>query len=277
MIDSILIVIDNALDDFIIRSLIGGIILASLLSILSLFVYLKNWSFINVGISHATFGGLALGVFLGISPTIIALIFAILVALLIGYISRSGSINEDVSIGILFSMSMALGVILLTKTSNYSSDLFSFLFGDILIISKDDIFILSIFFMLIIPFIFIKFWKIMFCCYNEEVAYVSGVNTTFYYYSLIVIIAIATVLAVKLVGVILASAMMILPTALSKQFFWHYKKILIFSVISSITFVVLGIYISYIWGTPTGATIVFIYSLVFLIVFGTNKFKELLR
>ncbi|RUM59521.1 MAG: metal ABC transporter permease [Persephonella sp.] len=277
MIDNIFILINNALDNFIVRSLIGGIILASLLSILSLFVYLKNWSFINVGISHATFGGLALGVFLGVSPTITALIFAILIALLIGYISRNGSINEDVSIGILFSMSMAFGVIILTKTSNYTSDLFSFLFGDILTISENDVFILSIFFMLIIPFIFIKYWKIMFCCYNEEVAYVSGVNTTFYYYTLLVIIAIATVLAVKLVGVILASAMMILPTALSKQFFWHYKKIIIFSVISSITFVVLGIYISYILETPPGATIVFIYSLVFFIVFGINKSKELLR
>ena len=133
-----------------------------------------------------------------------------------------------------------------------------------------------IFSLLTISFIWINFNKIMFCCYNEEVAYVSGINTTFYYYSLITIVAITTVLAVKLVGVILASAMMILPAAFSKQIFWHYKKIIILSILSSIVFVILGIYISYLLDSPPGATIVFVYSLAFFLVFGINKVKEML-
>ena len=268
--------IDILYNPLILNSLIGGVILAILLSVISLFVYLKNWSFINVGISHATFGGLALGVFLGITPTITALIFAIFIGLLIGYISRKGSINEDTSIGILFSVSMALGVILLTKSPNYTNDLFSFLFGNILTITTTDIYMVIIFSIITISFIWINFNKLMFCCYNEEVAYVSGVNTTFYYYSLITIVAITTVLAVKLVGVILASAMMILPAAFSKQIFWHYKKIIILSIISSIIFVILGIYLAYILDTPPGATIVFVYSLAFFLAFGINKFKELM-
>ena len=255
--------IDILYNPLILNSLIGGVILAILLSVISLFVYLKNWSFINVGISHATFGGLALGVFLGITPTITALIFAIFIGLLIGCISRKGSINEDTSIGILFSVSMALGVSLLTKSPNYTNDLFSFLFGNILTITTTDIYMVIIFSIITISFIWINFNKLMFCCYNEEVAYVSGVNTTFYYYSLITIVAITTVLAVKLVGVILASAMMILPAAFSKQIFWHYKKIIILSIISSIIFVILGIYLAYILDTPPGTTIVFVYSLAF--------------
>jgi ABC-type Mn2+/Zn2+ transport system permease subunit len=88
---------------FIQKALIGGVILAVLLSILSLFINLKNWSFITVGISHAAFGGLAIGLFLGISPPLTGMIFAALVGLLIGYISRRGDIHEDISIGILFS------------------------------------------------------------------------------------------------------------------------------------------------------------------------------
>ena len=269
--------IDILYNPLILNSLIGGIILAVLLSVISLFVYLKNWSFINVGISHATFGGLALGVFLGISPTITALIFAILIGLLIGYISRKGSINEDTSIGILFSISMALGVILLTKSSNYTNDLFTFLFGNILTITTNDIYITFIFSLITIGFIWFNFSKLMFCCYNEEVAYVSGINTSFYYYGLITIVAITTVLAVKLVGVILASAMMILPAALSRQIFWHYKKIIIFSIISSIFFVVFGIYIAYILDSPPGATIVFVYATAFFILFSINKIKELTK
>ncbi len=262
---------------FVKNAIIGGILLSILLSVLSLFIYMKNWSFITVGISHATFGGLALGVLLGVSPTYVALIFAIIVGFLIGHISRKGNIKEDISIGILFSLSMALGVVFLSLTSNYSSDLFAFLFGNILTITEGDIYLLTGFLILSLGFIYLFFQKIMFCCYNEEVAYVSGINTTFYYYSLVFIISIATVLSVKLVGVILASAMMILPTALSKQIFWHYKKILIFSILMSIFIVLFSIYISYQFDTPPGATIVVIYSTVFFLTILLKNLIKILR
>ncbi len=249
------------------NAIIGGMILAVLLSVLSLFINLKNWSFITVGISHATFGGLAIGFFLGLSPSLVGGIFAVAVGLLIGYISKKGDIHEDISIGILFSMSMALGVIFITLTPNYNSDLFTFLFGNILTMTREDIYILLIFSILSIGFIWINFQKIMYCCYNEEVAFVSGIHTGFYYYSIITIISIATVLAVKLVGVILASAMMILPVAFANQIFWHYKKILITAITFSILMVLGGIYISYEYNLPSGATIVFLYSLIFSLLF----------
>ncbi len=253
------------------NAIIGGIILAVLLSVLSLFVNIKNWSFINVGISHATFGGLALGVYLGISPISLGLLFAVITGLLIGYISKKGNIHEDVSIGILFSISMALGVIFLTLTPNYTSDLFTFLFGNILTITKEDIYTLALFTTVVFIFLGIFFQKILFCCYNEEVAFSSGINTSFYYYTLILIMAVATVLAVKLVGVILASAMVILPAATSSQIFWHYKKIITSSVIISVLIVLAGIFLSYQYNLPSGATIVLIYGLFFfLTVTGKN-------
>ena len=253
------------------NALIGGILLAILLSVLSLFIYMKNWSFINVGISHATFGGLAAGFYMGISPTLVGVIFAVLTGLFIGYISRKGNIHEDVSIGILFSMSMALGVILITLTPNYNSDLFTFLFGNILTISRQDVIYLLLFSIFALGFIGIFFQKLMFCCYNEEIAYTSGINTAFYYYSLILIIAIATVLSVKLVGVILASAMMILPAAFANQIFWHYKKIIISSILISIFMVIAGIFISFEANLPSGATIVFVYSVAFGLLIAIKK------
>ncbi|NPA17462.1 MAG: metal ABC transporter permease [Aquificae bacterium] len=256
---------------FVQNALIGGVILAVLLSVLSLFIYLKNWSFINVGISHAAFGGLAVGFYLGLSPTVFGIIFAVATGLLIGYISRKGDIHEDISIGILFSMSMAFGVIVITLSPNYNTDLFTFLFGNILTISKGDIILLGGFSVFALGFIAAFFNKIMYCCYNEEVAYVSGINTPFYYYSLITIIAIATVLSVKLVGVILASAMMILPAAMANQIFWHYRKILVFSVFFSILMVVAGIFISFQYDLPSGATIVLLYSALFSISVLTKK------
>ncbi|WP_457621058.1 metal ABC transporter permease [Persephonella sp.] len=257
------------------KALIGGTILAVLLSVLSLFINLKNWSFITVGISHAAFGGLAIGLFLGISPPLTGMVFAALIGLFIGYISRKGDIHEDISIGILFSLSMALGVIVLTFTPNYSSDMFTFLFGNILTITGEEIYILILFSFLSLAFIAFFFQKIMFCCYNEDVAYVSGINTGFLYYSVILIVSIATILAVKLVGVILSSAMMILPAALSRQIFWHYKKILASSVLISIFMVLTGIFISFYYNLPAGATIVFIYSMTFAFVILIKKLTGL--
>ncbi len=259
---------------FIQNAIIGGLLIAVLLSVLSLFINIKNWSFINVGISHATFGGLALGVYLGISPIYLGFLFAVSTGLLIGYISKKGDIHEDISIGILFSISMALGVIFLTLTPNYTSDLFSFLFGNILTITKEDIYLLAGFSLLTYGFLALFFRKILFCCYNEEVAYTTGINTDFYYYSLITIVAIATVLAVKLVGVILASAMIILPAATASQIFWHYKKIIAFSIILSILVVLTGIFVSYQYDLPSGATTVFIYGILFFLILSIKKIKK---
>ncbi len=256
---------------FIKNAIIGGVLLGTLLSVLSLFINIKNWSFINVGISHATFGGLALGVYLGITPIYTGLIFALVVGVLIGYISKQGNIHEDISIGILFSISMALGVIFLTLTSNYTSDLFTFLFGNILTITEEDIYILIGFSAFTYVFLILFFQKIMFCCYNEDVAYTAGINVNFYYYSLIILVAISTVLAVKLVGVILASALMILPAATARQIFWHYRKIILFSIILSIFVILTGIYLSYIYNLPSGATIVFLYGVLFLLIVSAKK------
>lgn len=256
---------------FLKNALIGGILISVLLSILSLFVFVKRWSFINIGISHAAFGGLAIGFFLGINPTIVGSLFAIIVGLLIGYISKKGQIHEDISIGILLSFSMALGVIVMSFSNNYNSDLFAFLFGNILTITDNDILLISIFSILSIIFLLYNLEKFMYCCFDEELAYIQGVNTNFLYYTLITVIAIATVLSIKLVGSILSSAMIILPAATASQVFWRYKSIMLLSVISSILVVILGIFLSFEYNLPSGSTIVIIYSIVFFIAVFTKK------
>ncbi|RUM48644.1 MAG: metal ABC transporter permease [Hydrogenothermus sp.] len=250
---------------FVQKALIGGVVLSILLSLLSLFIVVKNWSFISVGISHATFGGLAIGLYLGINPTFTGFLFATFTGLLIGYISKNSNLKEDISIGILFSFSMAIGIIFIMKTSNYTSDLFTFLFGDILTITSLDIKLLICFTVFVGIYLFLFFNKLMFCCFDEEVAYTTGIKTNFYYYSLIVIIAIATVLSVKLVGVILASAMIILPASFASLFFWHYKKILIFGSLTSVVMIITGIFVSYYLDFPPGAFIVSLYSAVFML------------
>ncbi|MGC9119872.1 MAG: metal ABC transporter permease [Sulfurihydrogenibium sp.] len=251
---------------FLVNALVGGVLIAILLSVLSLFVFVKKWSFINIGISHAAFGGLAIGFFLGVNPTITGSLFAILVGVLIGYISKKGQVHEDISIGILLSFSMALGVVVMSFSNNYNSDLFAFLFGNILTITQQDIIMILVFSVISLSFLLYNLERIMYCCFDEELAYISKVNTKFFYYSLITLIAIATVLSIKLVGSVLSSAMIILPAAVSSQLFWKYKSIILASIFISVVVVFTGIVVSFQYNLPSGSTIVIIYSLIFFIV-----------
>lgn len=257
---------DIILIDFFRNAVIGGLILAVVLSVLSLIIFVKKWTFINIGISHAAFGGLAIGYLLDISPSLTGGIFAVLVGLLIGYLSKTNKLHEDISIGILLSFSMAFGVILISFSNNYNSDLFMFLFGNILTITVEDIIFLTVFSVFTLIFLYINFDRILYCCFDEELATVSGVNTSFLYYSLISIIAIATVLSIKLVGSVLSSAMMILPAATASALHWYYKKIILLSVLISITVVLAGIIVSFQFNLPSGSTIVVIYSVIFFLL-----------
>lgn len=257
---------DIILIDFFRNAVIGGLILAVVLSVLSLIIFVKKWTFINIGISHAAFGGLAIGYLLGISPSLTGGIFAVLVGLLIGYLSKTNKLHEDISIGILLSFSMAFGVILISFSNNYNSDLFMFLFGNILTITVEDIIFLTVFSVFTLIFLYINFDRILYCCFDEELATVSGVSTSFLYYSLISIIAIATVLSIKLVGSVLSSAMMILPAATASTLHWHHKKIILLSVLISITVVLAGIIVSFQFNLPSGSTIVVIYSVIFFLL-----------
>jgi len=251
---------------FMLNAFIGGLLVSVLLSVLSFFIYVKKWSFINVGISHAAFGGLAIGFFAGINPTLTGSIFAVLVGVLIGYISKKGKIHEDLTIGILLSFSMAFGVVLISFSNNYNSDLFAFLFGNILTITKEDLIYIFIFTVFTIGFLFKYFDEILYCCFDEDLAYIGAVNTNFLYYSVITLIAIATVLSIKLVGSILSAAMIILPAAVSSQLTWHYKKIITLSIIFSLIIVSAGIILSFYFNLPSGSTIVILYSIVFFVI-----------
>lgn len=260
--------------DFFRNAVIGGVILAILLSTLSLIIFVKKWTFINIGISHAAFGGLAIGYLLGISPSLTGSIFAVLVGLIIGYLSKTNQLHEDISIGILLSFSMAFGVILISFSNNYNSDLFMFLFGNILTITSEDIIVLTIFSLLAIIFLYLNFNKILYCCFDEELASVSGLNTNLLYYMLICIIAIATVLSIKLVGSVLSSAMMILPAATASALHWHYRKIVLLSVLISVVVVLAGIVVSFEFNLPSGSTIVVIYSTLFFMTMFLKRLKK---
>lgn len=253
--------------EFMQRAFLGGLIVCMLCSFLSFFVVLRRLSFIGVGISHSAFGGLALGVVLGINPFISAAFFSIAVAWAIGVTSRRGGMHEDTTIGIFFSSAISLGVVLLGVSQGYKADLFSLLFGNILAITKGDLWVVSLCGLVVAAFLFLLFKELLVCTFDEEVAVVSGVPVTFLYYGLLTAMAITVVASIKVVGIILVEALLVIPAATGFQLSKNFRWMLFFSFLSGLISTFGGLYLSYVYDLASGATIVLSASLLFFIAF----------
>ena len=195
------------------RAFAAGILVALLCAVFSVFVVLKRLSFIGVGISHSAFGGVALGFLLGLSPSLTAILFSGGVALLIGLVNRKGRLHEDTAIGIFFSLTMALGIFLIGISQRYNVDLFGYLFGNILAITRGDLLLVVILVPIVLAFVFSIFKELLFISFDEEVATVSGVPVGPIYYLFLLAMAVTIVIAIKLIGIVLVSALLVLPGA----------------------------------------------------------------
>jgi zinc transport system permease protein len=252
------------------RALLGGVLVAVTLSLLSFFVVLRRIAFMGAGISHSALAGVAIGLVLGLSPTLSATVFCAMIALLIGYISRRGHVREDVAIGITFSGTMALGVGLIAISGKYMSNLFTYLFGSILAITAADIILMAFYCLATIVMIVIFFKHLLFASFDENIARVSGVPVDFLYYLLLVLISVVTVASIKLVGVILVSALLVLPAATARQLARTYRPVLLISVAAGLFSLFTGLVLSYRFDLPSGATIVLCACALFFICFALS-------
>jgi len=252
------------------RALMGGVLVAVTLSLLSFFVVLRRISFIGVGISHSALAGVALGLVLGINTTLSATAFCGLIALLIGYITRRGNVREDVAIGITFSGTMATGVILIALSGKYMSNLYSYLFGSILTITNGDIALMAVYCIATIALVGLFFKHLLLISFDENIARVSGIHVDFLHYLLLVLIAIVTVASIKLVGIILVSALLVLPAATSRQLARTYRPMLLLSVAAGLISLFTGLVLSYTFDLPSGATIVLCACALFFICFALS-------
>ncbi len=216
---------------FVQRALIIGTIIAVVGGMIGPFIFYKKMAFMGVGIAHGTFAGIALGILIGISPLPVAIIFAIGLGIFIGFISKTGKISEDVSIGILFSFAMGLGIFLISISPGYHTDIMGYLFGDILAISNYDMYLA------IIVLIFVSLWYVIrsrqmkYMTFDEDFAKISGVPVGIDYYIFIALISLVIVTIVNFVGVILASSIIIAPAAASKFVAKKFYAMVILSMI----------------------------------------------
>jgi zinc transport system permease protein len=259
------------------RALVGGLIVAIVCSFYSFFVNVRRLAFAGEGIAHAAFGGVAIGILAGINTLLAAGAFCVIVALGIGWFSRKGHIHEDTGIGILFSASMALGVVLVAAAHAYNVDLMSYLFGSILALAWSDVIVLGIVSTLAIAFAILFFKELIFTVFDEETAMASGIHSDFAYYGLLVSIALIIVVSIKLIGIILVSALLVIPGAIGIQFARNYRGVIAISVISSIIAMMLGLFLSYNYDLASGASIVLVLFGLFVIALVLSPRRTYIR
>jgi len=251
--------------EFFRNGLIGGILASIACGIIGSYVVSKRIVFISGGISHACFGGIGIGYFFGFSPLIGALLFGVFSSFLMGKASLKAKEKEDTIIGVLWAVGMSLGIILISLSKRYAPDLFSYLFGSILTITEADIKLMIFldFFIFISVILFYK--ELLAISFDEEFSRVRGLNVDFFYLYLLFLVALTTVLLLRVVGVILVIALLTIPSAIISQFFYSLKKIMLFSVALGVFFMIAGLFLSYLLNLPSGATIVLLSSFFYLI------------
>jgi len=260
--------------EFMQNAFMAGTILSLVLAVVSFFVVLRRFSFIGVGVAHSAFGGVALGALLGVSPTLTAIAFAVAVSNAIGYIGKQGKLSTDTAIGIFFSLAMALGVIFIGMSDQYNVDLFGYLFGNILTITRKDVIVIAILGGLVLLSIFLFFKELLFIAYDSEVAFVSGMPVTFLDHFFLTILALSVVISIKIVGIILVSALLVIPGAAALQVTDRYVSMITVSIAIAMISTIGGLVVSYYADLSSGAAIVTLASIIFFMAFAVGQFRK---
>lgn len=259
--------------EFIQRAYLAGSFIAVLCAMLGLLLVLRKLSLIGDGLSHVSFGAIALGLFFGIYPFFVAVPVVVLASVLILKLTQKAKIYGDAAIGIVSSVGIASGVILASLSKGFNVDLFSYLFGNILTISNQEVYLSVGLSLLVLSIIFFLFHDLFSATFDEEYAKVSGIKIETINIVLTVLTAVTVVLAVRMVGIILVSALLILPAVTALQVAKGFKTAMIIASTVSVISVLLGITSSFFLDLPTGATIVIINVLFFSLAFIYKNMK----
>ena len=244
------------------RAVAAGIVVGILASYYGVFVVQRRLSFLGVGLSHAAFGGVAVGLLLGVNPLWTALPFTIAVALGITAVTHGRRVTGDTAIGVFFSVSLAIGVVLLTFKDSYTTDAFTYLFGSILAVRPTDLWILGGIALLAASTL--PLWgRWAYATFDRDLARADGVPVNRDDYVLAVLMAVTIVAAVKVVGIVLAAAFFVIPAASARLVTGTFGSMTILAVVFGAGTSTGGLVGSYALDLPSGAAIILVQAVVF--------------
>lgn len=249
------------------RALVAGLAIGFLCAVIGVFVTLRSMSFFSDAIAHAALAGIALGVLLGMDPVLAAVIFCVVVALGITYLTVRTELTSDTVIGVFFSGSMALGVLVIGFQKGYQTDLLSYLFGDILSVSDLDVVLALALTTLVVGLIFWRSTLLIKVALNRDLAQVEGVNAVAWDYLFMVLLALTVSVSLRIVGIVLVSALIIVPAAAARNLARDFRGLMGMAAAIGLVSAVVGLVASFYTDTPSGPTIVLMAIVIFVASF----------
>ncbi|MDI6701452.1 MAG: metal ABC transporter permease [Methanothermobacter wolfeii] len=261
------------------NAIVAAVLVSIACGVVGSYVVTKRIVSISGGISHAAFGGVGLGYLMGVSPVTTAIPFTVGAAISMGAVTRKTGISEDTAIGILWSAGMALGIVFINLSPGYVPDLFSYLFGNILMVTPIDLWTMLILDLIIISSAVLFEREFLALCFDEEYAEVLGVPVDTFYLYLLALVALSVVVLIKAAGIILVIALLTIPAAIAKNFSMNMKDIMVKATLTGVLTALAGLWISYEFNLSSGAIIVLLLTALFGItqIFGYLKEKNTLK
>jgi zinc transport system permease protein len=256
------------------NALIGSFFTCIACGIVGSYIVARRLVFISGGITHASFGGLGLGFFLGINPILSALVFSIASAFGVEWLSRKQGIREDSAIAVFWALGMALGVICIFLAPGYSPNISAYLFGNILTVTYADIGFVSGFAVLMIILFTFFFNSLLYTAFDREFAQTKGLKVSLIEHLMMVAIAVCIVSSIRLIGIMLLMSLMTVPQMTANLFTSRFKNIIQYSILIGIAGCFSGLFLSYYLNVPSGAAIIFVQVILFLICKGIREKGE---
>lgn len=258
---------------FIQRALLVGVLVSLCSALLGVSLVLKRYSMIGDGLSHVGFGALAVAAALGLAPLKAAIPVVIIAAFFLLRLSESSSIKGDSAIALVSSGALAVGIVVVSAVSGMNTDIMNYMFGSILSVGTEDAFLSIVISLIVLILYVLLFNRIFAVTFDENFAKASGVRVGLFNTILAVLTAVTIVIGMRMMGALLISSLIIFPSLTAMRVCKRFKPVVITSAILSVLTFLIGFMLSYIFETPTGATIVCVDVLVFILFSIIGRFK----
>lgn len=252
------------------HALLGSLFASIACGIIGTYIVTRRLVFISGGITHASFGGIGIGLYLGISPILTAAVFSVLSAFGVKWLSKRSDMREDSAIAVFWTFGMAIGIIFSFLAPGFTPDLSSFLFGNILTITRGDILLLCLLSLTLGVFFALFLRPIVAIAFDPEFARSQKLPVAFFEYALMMFIALTIVACLRMVGIVLAISLLTLPQMTANLFTYRFKYIIWISIAIGYASCLGGLFLSYTYQIPSGASIIFV-SILFYALAKTGK------
>jgi len=250
---------------FIIRAFIVGILISLCAALLGVSLVLKKFSMIGDGLSHVSFGALSIAIAFGIAPLKLSIPVVVIAAFFLLKLTESSRISSDAAIAVMSASALAAGVLVTSFTTGMNMDVYSYMFGSILAMSKEDVRFAAVLSVIVLGLFLFCYNKIFAVTFDENFARATGVNVSIYNVLIAVLTAVTIVIGMRMMGAMLISSLIIFPSLTAMRIFKSFRGVVIVSGVLSIICFSIGMVISYIYSTPAGASVVVVNLAAFLI------------